>query len=149
VVTPARSALRLAAFAAALALAGCGPEGSPGGTQTSTSPQDSAPDLARGELLSLACQACHTLNAGGVDGIGPNLYGVFGRPAAARQAFAYSQALRTSDLVWTPEAVEGWLKDPAGFIVGNTMAFTGYQSARDRRDLIAFLIEATGPEAGH
>jgi cytochrome c len=137
---------RLALCAAALALAACEPEGPPGADPTSTPPQITAPDLERGELLSLACQACHTLNNGGADGIGPNLHGVFGRPAAARHGFAYSPALRGSGLVWTPEAVDAWLQDPGGFIAGNTMAFTGYRSASDRRDLIAFLIQATGPE---
>jgi cytochrome c len=55
--------------------------------------------------------------------------------------------LRASGLVWTPEAVEAWLADPAGFIAGTTMAFTGYRSPRDRRDLVAYLIEATDGSA--
>lgn len=105
------------------------------------------PDLRRGELLSLACEACHTLTPGGADGVGPNLHGIFGRRAAAGTGFEYSPALRASGLVWTPEAVEAWLADPAGFIAGTTMAFTGYRSPRDRRDLVAYLIEATDGSA--
>jgi cytochrome c len=115
--------------------------------ETDTSPavveDPRAPDLARGELLSLACQACHTLDAGGAHLIGPNLHGIFGRQAGTVPGFEYSAALRATDLVWTPTAVEAWLADPSGFIVGNNMAFTGYQSERDRRDLVAFLVRAT------
>jgi cytochrome c len=45
--------------------------------------------------------------------------------------------------VWTPKALEAWLAEPAGFVVGTTMGFSGYRSAEDRRDLIAYLLHAT------
>jgi cytochrome c2 len=57
--------------------------------------------------------------------------------------FEYSPALLQSGLVWTPRSLEAWLADPAGFVVGTTMPFTGYRSAVDRRDLIAYLLHAT------
>jgi cytochrome c len=101
------------------------------------------PDVARGELLSLACQACHTLVAGGANLLGPNLHGVFGRRAGSIAEFEYSPALRAADIVWTPGTLDAWLADPVGFLPGTTMAFTGYQSARDRRDLIAYLVNVT------
>ena len=100
-------------------------------------------DAARGELLGLACAACHKFGDGEGTLIGPNLHGVFGRPAGAVAGFAYSPALLESGLVWTPRSLEAWLADPAGFVAGTTMAFTGYRSATDRRDLIAYLLRAT------
>jgi cytochrome c len=100
-------------------------------------------DLARGELLSLACAACHKLEAGAEPLIGPSLHGVFGRRAGAVAGFNYSAALKDSGLVWTPVSLEAWLSDPTGFVNGTTMAFTGYRSADDRRDLIAYLLQAT------
>jgi cytochrome c len=133
-------ALRVLLCHCMLALAACD---APRDLDTSSAAEPRAADLARGELLSLACQACHTLDVGGAQLIGPNLHGVFGRKAGTLPGFQYSAALRATELVWTPEAVEAWLADPAGFIVGNNMAFTGYQSARDRRDLVAFLVSAT------
>ena len=100
-------------------------------------------DLERGKLLSLACAACHTFGAGERTLIGPNLHGVFGRRAASLPDFAYSSALRATELHWTPRSLAAWLADPQGFVSGTTMTFTGYHSAEDRRDLIAYLLRAT------
>jgi cytochrome c len=106
-------------------------------------PQFASADLRRGQLLSLACAACHTLGAGEKTIIGPNLHGVFGRRAAAVEGFDYSPALRSAGLIWTPRALEAWLADPASFVSGTKMTFTGYRSAEERRDLIAYLLRAT------
>lgn len=106
-------------------------------------PQFASADLKRGQLLALACVACHTLGAGELTLVGPNLHGMFGRRAAALEGFDYSPGLRASGLVWTPRALEAWLQDPAGFVAGTKMTFTGYRSAEDRRDLIAYLLRAT------
>ena len=106
-------------------------------------PELAAADAARGELLGLACAACHRFRAAEGTLIGPHLQGVFGRPAASIPDFAYSAALRQSGLVWTPRSLEAWLANPSGFVEGTTMAFTGYRSAQDRRDLIAYLLRAT------
>jgi cytochrome c len=101
-------------------------------------------DLDRGEILSLACQACHTLDAGQADLLGPNLYGMFGRVSAGAPGFGYSAVLRSANLIWTPRALDAWLASPEDFLPGNDMAFAGYNSATDRRDLIAFLLHKTG-----
>jgi cytochrome c len=100
-------------------------------------------DMKRGQLLSLACAACHSLGAGEKTIVGPNLHDMFGRRAGAVEGFDYSLALRSSGLVWTPRALDAWLADPASFVVGTKMTFTGYRSAEDRRDLIAYLLRAT------
>ena len=106
-------------------------------------PQFASADLKRGQLLSLACAACHTFGAGEKTIVGPNLHGMFGRRAAASEGFDYSPVLRASGLTWTPRALEAWLADPASFVAGTKMTFTGYRSSEDRRDLIAYLLHAT------
>jgi cytochrome c len=106
-------------------------------------PEIAAADAKRGEILGLACAACHRFRADEGTLIGPNLHGVFGRPAASVEGFAYSPALKESGLVWTPRSLEAWLANPAGFVVGTTMAFSGYRSVEDRRDLIAYLLRVT------
>jgi cytochrome c len=106
-------------------------------------PELAQADAARGEVLGFACAACHKYRAEEGTLIGPHLQGVFGRRAASIEGFQYSPALRQSGLVWTPKSLEAWLANPAGFVEGTTMPFTGYRSAEDRRDLIAYLLRVT------
>jgi cytochrome c len=106
-------------------------------------PELAAADPVRGEVLGFACAACHRFRAEEGTLIGPHLQGVFGRTAASVPGFDYSTALEQSGLVWTPRSLEAWLANPAGFVEGTTMAFTGYRSAEDRRDLIAYLLRVT------
>jgi cytochrome c len=106
-------------------------------------PEFAAADMKRGQLLSLACAACHSFGAGEATIVGPNLHGVFGRLAGGVAGFDYSPGLRNSGLVWTPWALDAWLASPATYVPGTKMTFTGYKSAEDRRDLIAYLLKAT------
>jgi cytochrome c len=148
---PSRFTRAVFAMTAAVCLAGCArdaPTSSDSMTRAPTAQPLDDPELAganleRGKLLSLACAACHTFGAGERTIIGPNLHGVFGRSAASVPDFAYSPALRASGLRWTPSTVAAWLADPQGFVSGTTMTFTGYRSAEDRRDLVAYLLRAT------
>jgi len=97
----------------------------------------------RGELLSLACQACHALTPDGGPDIGPTLYGVFGRPAASVPGFEYSAALREAGFSWSAAELDQWLQAPGDFLPGTNMVFAGYGDTQDRRALIEWLQEAT------
>lgn len=170
VTAPSRVARAIGALCCALALEACGPPAAPqqaanhsgappaqaaggavgfdsgpiaGAAEYLADPQFAGADAARGEILGLACAACHTFQAGGKTIVGPNLHGVFGRHAAALPDFEYSAGLRSSGLVWTPRSLDAWLADPGRFVAGTTMTFTGYRAPDDRRDLIAYLLRAT------
>ena len=103
-------------------------------------------DRGKGERQAQICKACHSLDKGGRNTIGPNLYGFFGSPAAAVDGFDYSAALRESEFVWTPRALDAWLAQPSRFLPGNRMTFAGVPKAEDRANLIAYLLEVTGSE---
>lgn len=108
-------------------------------------PRYATADVSRGEQEAVFCQACHSLVKGGGDRIGPNLYAVIGRQAGTRRGFAYSKPLKQAEFVWTPAALDGWLADPARFLPGNRMAIPGITDARDRDNLIAYLLRAKSP----
>lgn len=100
-------------------------------------------DAAWGERLAMQCRACHSLEAGGNNMIGPALHGFFGKKAGSAKGFSYSPALAQADFVWTPRALDAWLAQPATFLPGNRMTFAGIRKADDRRALIAYLLAAT------
>jgi cytochrome c len=104
-------------------------------------------NLKRGQNLFLQCRACHSLEEGGLNKVGPNLYGMFGSKAAFATGFAYSDALTNSDVVWTPDTVDQWLARPSQFLPGNRMVFVGIRDPQDRANIIAFLRQETGATA--
>src|SRR6202142_2707553 len=50
-------------------------------------------DPKRGEDAAKVCQACHTFEKGGPAKVGPNLWGVVGRPRATMAGFDYSSGM--------------------------------------------------------
>ncbi|MDO1559891.1 cytochrome c family protein [Brevundimonas sp. 2R-24] len=104
-------------------------------------------DLENGQRVFARCRSCHTLPEGGPDAVGPNLYGLFGRPAATHGAYRYSDALKASGWIWTAETLDPWIENPRQALPGNKMTFAGIRDAEDRRDLIAYLRVAAGATA--
>ena len=101
-------------------------------------------DYNRGRRTFKLCQSCHTLNEGGQNLVGPNLYGVFGRQIGTVEGFTYSKAVQESDIVWTPEILGEWLESPRNFLPGNKMSFAGVRKPEDRTAVIAYIMAETG-----
>lgn len=71
---------------------------------------------------------------------GPALGGIGGNNIAAGEGFNYSSALAAkATLKWTDGNLDKWIKAPAEFAPGTSMAFAGIASGKDRADLISFL----------
>ena len=102
-----------------------------------------AADAAAGKMVFNRCHICHTLEAGGRNGTGPNLHGLFGRKAGAVEHFKYSEAMKNSGIVWDRATLEKYLRDPKEFVPGTRMAFPGIESDEEIADLLAYLREAT------
>ncbi len=103
--------------------------------------QTAAPagNVARGKLVFLECQACHAVAPGGPTLVGPDLFGVYGRKAGSLVGYQFSDALKSSGLVWNDTNLDRWLTDPSKLVPGTKMAFTGIASPALRADVIAYL----------
>lgn len=104
-----------------------------------------AQDAAKGEQLFKRCAVCHSLEEGGRK-IGPSLYGVFGRKSGSLDGFRYSPAMSGADITWDEETISAYLENPRGYIPGNRMAFPGLKAEQDRKDVVAYIKQATGAE---
>ncbi|MFM6828826.1 MAG: c-type cytochrome [Novosphingobium sp.] len=97
-------------------------------------------DAAKGEATFAKCKACHTIDQGGANGIGPNLFGVAGEKVAGdRGGYAFSDALKAKGGVWDDATLDAWLLGPAKFAAGTKMTFAGLPDAQQRADVIAYL----------
>ncbi len=104
-------------------------------------------DASRGQQDFRACAPCHSLESDR-NMTGPSLANLWGRKAGGLSSFErYSDALKSSGIIWDDRALDGWLTDPQRMVPDNNMPFEGIKDGRVRADLLAFLEEATKPGA--
>lgn len=84
------------------------------------------------------CAVCHTTDKGGEDKLGPNLYGVYGKPAA-KGSFAFSDQFKGAGLVLDEPTLHKWLENPKALVPGNRMSFPGIKDAAKRQEIINYL----------
>jgi len=96
-------------------------------------------DAGKGADVFKKCQACHTVESGQPNGLGPNLYHVLGEPIGQGRGFAWSPALSGKGGNWDWAALSAWLANPKKFAPGTKMTFAGLSNPEDRANVIAFL----------
>jgi cytochrome c len=96
-------------------------------------------DIAKGETIFGKCIACHTINSGGANGQGPNLYGVLGKKHGHLASFSYSEALLKAPGMWDWENADKWLASPKKYAPGTKMAFPGISNPEERAALLLYL----------
>lgn len=96
-------------------------------------------DLAAGEAAFKKCAACHTINQGGANGIGPNLWASLGKAHGHVPGFAYSDALTSIPGNWDFQNMSDWLASPRRYAPGTKMTFAGISNAEERANLIAYM----------
>ncbi len=97
-------------------------------------------DAVHGKIVFDQCKVCHSLDAG-KNGVGPSLKGIVGTPAAEVDGYTFSNAMKKSGLVWTPDTLSAFLTAPAKKVPGTKMPFAGLANAKDRDDVIAYLAK--------
>lgn len=103
--------------------------------------------VTRGQRDFRVCLPCHSLEPGR-NMTGPSLAGLWDRKAGSLESFErYSDALKSSGIIWNERSLDAWLMNPERMVPGNEMPFNGIKDDRARADLIAFLKQATKPGA--
>jgi cytochrome c len=95
--------------------------------------------IAAGEKVFAKCQSCHTIAAGGANGIGPNLHGTMGKALGSHPGFAYSAELKAKGGNWDWDSMNAWLKNPKAYVAGTKMGFAGLPKVEDRAAVAMYL----------
>ncbi len=99
----------------------------------------SAADPARGLKVFKQCKACHTVEEGGRNLVGPNLWSIIGKDVASVEGYRYTKAMIEFGGVWTLERLYEYLADPRGAVPRSRMVFPGVRKDGDRAAVIAYL----------
>jgi cytochrome c len=95
--------------------------------------------IEQGQNVAKICATCHTFDKDGPNKVGPNLYGIVGRPRASEPGFSYSQAMKAKGGDWTIDDLNKFLESPKSFIPGTAMTFGGLSRGSQRADVIDYL----------
>ena len=96
---------------------------------------------SEGASVFKKCAACHTINQGGTNKIGPALWGVLGRKAGSVSGYKYSKAITAYGKVWTFDEMNGFLTKPKDWIKGTKMSFAGLKNEKERAAIILYMNE--------
>jgi cytochrome c len=95
--------------------------------------------VEKGQATAKQCQACHTLEKGGPNRVGPNLWNIVGSDRGEGRGFNFSAAMKAKGGKWTFDELNKFLTNPREYIPGTAMTFAGLSRESQRADVIAFL----------
>jgi len=116
----------------------------PGKAQAAAATEDittllASADVGKGESVFKKCKACHTVEEGGKNKVGPHLWDVVERPKGSVEGFNYSDGMKAKGGTWTYVDLNTFLTSPKAFVDGTKMGFSGLNKASDRASLILYL----------
>ena len=100
-------------------------------------------DAINGKKIFKKCAACHSINKGGANKIGPALYNVVGRKVGGVANYKYSKTLASYGKEWTFEELNGFLIKPATYLKGTKMSYAGLRKEADRASIIKYLNQSS------
>lgn len=109
------------------------------GLPLATAPALASGDAAAGRIVFNKCKACHVVEDK-KHKTGPHLVNIMGRAAGSADGYKrYSNAMKSSGIVWNEETLDGYLKKPEAYVRGTRMLFVGLRKESDRANVIAYL----------
>ena len=93
----------------------------------------------KGQAAAKQCASCHSFEKGGPNRVGPNLWGIVGRPKASVAGFNYSAAMKAKGGNWDYDDLNKFLASPRGYVQGTNMSFAGLARDSQRADVIGYL----------
>ena len=96
-------------------------------------------NVEAGQKATKPCLACHTFEKGGVNKVGPNLFGILGRGIGSHEGFTYSAAMKGKGGAWGYDEIAQFLANPKAYVAGTKMAFVGVRKPEDRANVILYL----------
>ena len=126
-------------------------------TGNTTTTEKNSEDVVSGNIMTLfastsaadgakvfkKCAACHSINQGGSNKIGPALWGVLGRKAGSISDYKYSKAMAAYGKAWSFDEMNSFLIKPKDWIKGTKMSFAGLKNEKDRAAVILYMNENT------
>lgn len=85
------------------------------------------------------CAMCHKVDKSGTNGIGPNLFGVYGEKAGSKPGYKFSPAMKKWGKKLDDASLNAFIQNPRKSVPGTKMAFAGMQDAAKRKAIIAWL----------
>lgn len=98
-------------------------------------------DAGSGEGVFKKCSSCHTVDSGGANKTGPNLFGIVGKPKGSAAGFNYSDDLKAKGGNWELADLATFLHKPKDFIPKTKMSFGGIKDTGDLANLLAYLAK--------
>lgn len=89
-------------------------------------------------VFATHCAECHSMREG-KHKKGPSLFQALGTKAGQQAGFAYSDAMKSSNLTWTVDSLSKYVTNPRVFLPGGKMKYDGLESSADRVDLLSYL----------
>ena len=111
--------------------------------RVSSVPLIAAASLDEGAAVFKKCGACHTVEAGGANRVGPNLHNIVGTAIGDFNGFKASESLKAVGGDWTYERLDDYLENPKRLAPKGIMSFAGLKKLQDRAAVIKFLMSQT------
>src|SRR6516225_2315797 len=98
-----------------------------------------AQDVGAGEIQFKKCAPCHDVGETAKNRVGPVLNGLDGRKSGTIPDFKYSEANKSSGIVWDEAQFLDYIRDPKAKIPHTIMMFAGIKDEADAKNLWAYL----------